>query len=189
MLKVFKQSKNGLIPFVYEYLLSRPSDYDANDKNKKWPLILFLHGVGECDPPIEKLLKYGPPKLVHDYSTSKQGKQDTNTINDTNLETAKFLAENFVTCSPQVNGGDDWNTKVLSNLIDQIEQNYNINQNKIYCTGLSMGKFNYTFFCFYKRQTMQKQYFISKVSMFFFRLLHYALELRSKVNQYEFYTN
>jgi len=142
MLKVFEQSKNKLIPFVYEYLLSVPPDYNPNDKNKKWPLLLFLHGLGECHPPIEKLLKYGPPKLIDIYSKSKQ---DTNIIDDSTFESAKFLAENFVTCSPQVNQGYGWNYKVLINLIDQIQQNYNIDQNKIYCTGLSMGKSNYIF--------------------------------------------
>jgi len=133
MLKVFKQEKNELIPFVYEYLLSVPTDYNNNDNNKKWPLLLFLHGAGESHPPIEKVLKHGPPKLIHYYSTN------THSMDDPNFETARFLAENFVTCSPQVNQGYGWNIEVLINLIDQIQQNYNIDQNKIYCTGISMG--------------------------------------------------
>jgi len=32
MLKVFEQKKNSLIPFVYEYLLSVPVDYNNDDK-------------------------------------------------------------------------------------------------------------------------------------------------------------
>ncbi len=136
MLKVFEQKKSDLIPFVYQYLLSVPPNYN-NDNNQKWPLLVFLHGAGESHPPIEKLLKHGPPKLIHAYLTAKENKPSTD---DSNLESAKFLAENFVTCSPQVNRGYGWNNQVLINLIDQIEQNYNLDQNKIYLTGMSMGK-------------------------------------------------
>ncbi len=143
MLKQFKQKKSELIPFVYEYLLSLPPDYNNDDKNKKWPLLLFLHGAGESHPPIEKLFAHGPPKLIDAYLKSKQG---IHPKDDTNLESAKFLAENFVTCSPQVNSGYGWNSNVLINLIDQIEQGYNIDQNKIFCTGISMGKFSKIYF-------------------------------------------
>jgi len=124
MLKVFKQNKNDLIPFVYEYLLSVPTSYNNNDNNLKWPLLLFLHGSGESHPPIEKILKLGPPKLIDYYS------KNPHSIDDSIFETAKFLAENFVTCSPQVSEGYGWNFQVLNNLIDQIQQNYNIDQNK-----------------------------------------------------------
>jgi predicted peptidase len=154
MLKVFKQKKNELIPFVYQYFLSVPPNYNNDDKNKKWPLLLFLHGVGESYPPIEKLLKHGPPKLIHAYSTNRD---NTHPLDDSNLESAKFLAENFVTCSPQVNEGYGWNNQVLINLIDQIQQNYNIDQNKIYLTGLSMGKF---INIYHNKQIIQKKYFI-----------------------------
>ena len=135
MLKVLKQTKSDSIPFVYEYFLSVPPDYN---EDKKWPLLLFLHGAGECQSPIEKLLQYGPPKLIHHYSRNRQ---DTQLTDDFNLETEKFLAENFIVCSPQVNQGERWNTQVLINLLDQIEKNYKVDQNKIYVTGLSMGKF------------------------------------------------
>lgn len=130
MLKVFTQKKTNSIPFVYEYLLSVPIDYET-DREKKWPLLLFLHGAGESHPPIDKVRKHGPPKLIDQYSTSS-----------INSESAKFLAENFLTCSPQVNQGYGWNNQVLVNLLDQIEQDYRIDQKKIYCTGISMGKAN-----------------------------------------------
>lgn len=137
MLKVFKQKKNSLIPFVYEYLLSVPVDYN-NDEKKNWPLLLFLHGAGERFPPIDKISKHGPPKLIDFYSKNTQENQITS---DVNWEAAKFLAENFITCSPQVSTGYGWNSQVLTNLIDQIEQDYRIDKNRIYCTGISMGKF------------------------------------------------
>lgn len=138
MLKVLTQNKTNSIPFVYEYLLSLPIDYDKDRDDKKWPLLLFLHGAGESHPPIEKVLKHGPPKLIHQYSTNVQD-------NNVNSECAKFLAENFVTCSPQVNQGYGWNNQILTNLLDQIEQDYRIDPRRIYCTGISMGKSSFSF--------------------------------------------
>ncbi|CAF1233601.1 unnamed protein product [Adineta steineri] len=135
MMKVFKQRKTGLIPFVYEYFLSIPPDYNK-DNNKNWPFLLFLHGAGESHPPIDKVLNHGPPKLVHSYLTCTQ---DTQPLAGLNLECSKLIAENFITCSPQVNEGYGWNDQVLINLIDQIEQDYRIDKNRVYCTGISMG--------------------------------------------------
>jgi predicted peptidase len=149
MLRVFEQNKTKLLPFVYQYLLSVPPDYDKN-KDKKWSLLLFLHGAGECHPPIEKLLNNGPPKLIDAYEKSRQ---HIHIMDDINLESARFLAENFITCSPQVNEGYGWNNNVLINLIDQVQQYYNIDQNKIYCTGISMGKS-------YKIYYISNKYFI-----------------------------
>ncbi len=140
MLKVFKPNVNEITPFIYEYFLSVPSDYNKDDKKKKWPFILFLHGLDESHPPIEKVLNHGPPKLIHAYSTNREG--DTLPSNDINLEAAKFLAENFVTCSPQLHQGCEWNNEILIRLIDQIQDSYNIDENKMYLSGISMGKFS-----------------------------------------------
>ena len=142
MLKVFTQKKTSSIPFVYEYLLSVPINYDS-DRDKNWPLLLFLHGAGESHPPIEKVLRHGPPKLIHQYSSNGE---DNRTVTDASSECARFLAENFVTCCPQVNQGYGWNNQVLTNLLDQIEQDYRIDKTRIYRTGISMGKFVIFFF-------------------------------------------
>ena len=43
------------------YLLQAP----AGEKPENgWPLLLFLHGYGECGENIEKVRKHGPPKLI-----------------------------------------------------------------------------------------------------------------------------
>lgn len=142
MLKVFEQEPTESISIGYQYLLSVPSDYDENNKDKKWPLLLFLHGAGESHPPIEKILKHGPPKLVHAYSMNKS---IINTSSDPHchLEVEQFVAENFITCSPQVNSGYGWNNQLLINLLDQVTEKYHVDENKIYCTGISMGE-NYS---------------------------------------------
>ena len=48
------------------YLLYVPAGY-KNDGDKKWPVILFLHGSGERGngtTDLEKNKKHGPPKLI-----------------------------------------------------------------------------------------------------------------------------
>ena len=44
------------------YLLYLPADYGKGDK--KWPLILFLHGAGERGSNLEDLKKQGLPKMI-----------------------------------------------------------------------------------------------------------------------------
>ena len=44
-----------------DYLLALPKEYD---KEKAWPLVLFLHGAGETGTDLDKVKAHGPPKLV-----------------------------------------------------------------------------------------------------------------------------
>src|SRR5688572_5232122 len=45
------------------YLLFLPANY-GKEKDKKWPLMLFLHGGGERGTDINVVKKHGPPKIV-----------------------------------------------------------------------------------------------------------------------------
>jgi len=137
MLKVFQQKKTSAIPFAYRYLLFLPAAYESKIPEKYWPLLLFLHGAGESHGPIEKVLIHGPPKLIHAYSLSKETKRSMDNVN---MECARLLAENFIVCSPQVDQGDGWDATTLSALLDDLEQTYQIDKNRIYVTGLSMGR-------------------------------------------------
>ena len=50
-----------------DYLLSLPTGFDERDKNRLWPLILFLHGAGErggSGVGLEAVRKHGPPKRL-----------------------------------------------------------------------------------------------------------------------------
>jgi predicted peptidase len=137
MLKVFQQKTTSTIPFAYRYLLSVPPCYESEKPQKRWPLLLFLHGAGESHRPIEKVLRHGPPKLVHAYSLSRQHNRS---IDDVNMKCAQLVAENFITCSPQVDRGYGWDSMVLSALLDELEKTYRVDKNKVYVTGISMGK-------------------------------------------------
>ncbi|MFA3783894.1 alpha/beta hydrolase-fold protein [Melioribacteraceae bacterium 4301-Me] len=96
------------------YLIYLPEGY--NDSNKKWPLLLFLHGAGERGTDINLVKKHGPPKLID------EGKQFP-----------------FIVVSPQCPLNQRWSTDVLISLLDEIEKNYNVDLSRVYLTGLSMG--------------------------------------------------
>ncbi|UCC97258.1 MAG: prolyl oligopeptidase family serine peptidase [Phycisphaerales bacterium] len=99
-----------------KYLLSLPEDYGR--QQKRWPLMLFLHGAGERGDDLEKVKKHGPPKIV---------------------QTQKDLP--FIVVSPQCPEGDWWTkkTEVLIHLLDEIIARYDVDTERIYLTGLSMG--------------------------------------------------
>lgn len=97
------------------YLVFLPQSYDTS---KKWPLILSLHGSGERGNNIDNVKKWG----IH-----------------------KILKENdnfpFVVVSPQCPAGEIWEMqfKALKDLLNEMESNYNIDSERIYLTGYSMG--------------------------------------------------
>lgn len=99
-----------------KYLLFLPEGY--GEKEQKWPLILFLHGAGERGDDLNKVKVHGPPKIV---------------------EGGKDLP--FIVVSPQCPQEQWWSNEVLINLLDDIESRYEVDKERIYLTGLSMGGF------------------------------------------------
>ena len=99
-----------------EYLLFLPEGY--SEKKQGWPLILFLHGAGERGSDLKKVKVHGPPKIVE-----------------------KQRDFPFIVVSPQCPEEDWWTDKVevLINLLDDIVAEYNVDTERIYLTGLSMG--------------------------------------------------
>jgi len=97
------------------YLLYLPKDYE---KEKSWPLMLFLHGAGERGENLELVKKHGPPKLI------TAGKEFP-----------------FIVVSPQCPKNKWWEPIELVALLDEISGKYNVDPDRIYVTGLSMGGF------------------------------------------------
>lgn len=97
------------------YLLSLPRNYESGER---WPLVLFLHGAGERGKDLEKLKVYGPPQQV---------------------EEGRDLP--FILVSPQCPLYSWWSHEkdMLGGLLDEIEQTYSVDPDRIYVTGLSMG--------------------------------------------------
>lgn len=98
-----------------DYLLSLPEGYEPASE-KKWPLVVFLHGAGERGDDIEKVGIHGPPKRVR--------------------EGVSFP---FILVSPQCPADAWWTEQPVLELIDYLEETYRVDSSRIYLTGLSMG--------------------------------------------------
>lgn len=100
------------------YLLYLPNDYQQNKLD--YPLVLFLHGAGERGDKLEKVKIHGIPKRVD--------------------EGINFP---FICIAPQCPKEGYWDrpeyVSTLISLIEEIEDDYRVDSNRIYGTGLSMG--------------------------------------------------
>lgn len=96
-------------------LVYLPEGY--RDSVARWPLVLFLHGVGECGEDLEIVKRQGLPRV---------------------LEEGHPLP--FLLVSPQARSRG-WDPQMLLALLDQIEERYRVDRDRIYVTGLSMGGF------------------------------------------------
>jgi pimeloyl-ACP methyl ester carboxylesterase len=97
-----------------EYLKYLPKDYQA-DGDKKWPLLVFLHGAGERGTDIEKIKVHGPPMLI------EQGKDFP-----------------FIVVSPQAKKYG-WEPMLLREMIRNLMETEAVDPDRVYLTGLSMG--------------------------------------------------
>lgn len=100
----------------YQYLLFLPQGITAAEA--KLPLILFLHGSGERGDSLNLVKKNGIPSFV---------------------ETTKDFP--FALVVPQCPKGEVWDADRLLALLEDIQHNYRIDEERIYVTGLSMGGF------------------------------------------------
>ncbi|WP_315820613.1 PKD domain-containing protein [Paraflavitalea speifideaquila] len=118
-------ASNGQFIGFYQYT---PTNYDANP-NTKYPVIIFLHGVGEKGngttelPNIAGLGVPGAIKNGHTMTFTWNGKTET-----------------FLVLSPQLDrkyGG--WQNFYVEEMINYAKKNLRIDENRIFLTGLSLG--------------------------------------------------
>ena len=107
-------SDGGKMP----YLIYLPSDYTA--KGDEVPFILFLHGRGESRGPLSLVTKWGPPRRLDAGEQMK-----------------------YIVVSPQCPiesrwASDDQQAR-LKELLAYLDETYNIDKDRMYLTGLSMG--------------------------------------------------
>ena len=114
---------SGMREQMIHYMLFTPRGYHADDK--QWPLMLFLHGLGECgDNELERVKIHGPAKLV---------------------ESQPDFPFVVVTpqCLPPAGGMKDvptaWKPEPLIQLVDHVVAQMRIDPARVYVTGLSMG--------------------------------------------------
>ncbi len=98
-----------------QYLISLPRNYDVKSK-KGSPLILFLHGAGERGTDVWKASIHGPSKYA-----------------------AQHLDFPFILVTPLCPAEEVWSNEVLLELLNEVIEKNNVDTNRIYLTGLSMG--------------------------------------------------
>jgi hypothetical protein len=114
-------AKNSQLVGFYEY---KPVNY-SNDKTKKYPLIIFLHGMGERGngtTDLGKILWQGIPRLINEGSTMT------------------FKGETFLVLSPQLSMSKyDWENFYVDEMLEYAYKNLQVDRDRVYLTGLSLG--------------------------------------------------
>ncbi|MBL7750732.1 MAG: hypothetical protein JNN29_05080, partial [Chitinophagaceae bacterium] len=118
-------SVSGVYPL--DALIYKPSDLATAPSNKRWPLIIFLHGVGEAGTNLSSLLGTGLPKKIN------QGQRPI--LKYVNF--GGYTTEAFVIC-PQ-NGSFSLDPNRLPPLLRDMTSRFRIDSSRIYLTGLSAG--------------------------------------------------
>ena len=98
-----------------KYLIYLPPDYAATT-GQRWPLMLFLHGAGDRGTDVQRVAIHGPMSLV------KRG---------TNFP--------FIIVAPLCPEGQQWENESLFCLLAHATKKFEVDTNRIYLTGLSMG--------------------------------------------------
>ncbi|WP_198652153.1 carboxylesterase family protein [Chitinophaga deserti] len=99
---------------VTDFLLQLPETY--NKDAKKWPVIIFLHGVGERGSDVNMVKRAG---------LAAKAARDPNFP--------------YIVVSPQCKENGWWDSPSLEILLDQVLKDYRIDPARVYLTGLSMG--------------------------------------------------
>jgi predicted peptidase len=107
-----QQTEHTMILYTH-YLLYVPVE---KPDSGLYPLILFLHGMGERGDDLNLVKKNGPPSFLDD--------------------TTGFP---FVVISPQCPRDERWDPYRLLSLLDQVETMVPVDKDRVYVTGLSMG--------------------------------------------------
>ena len=110
----------------WEYWEYRPAEHSDAEPERKWPLLVFLHGAGESGHSLDDLISTGatgcpPVELAHGSA-------------------AAVLRDSFVVVSPQTARG--WGdaaaiAEFTSGLLASEE--LAVDEARVYCTGVSMG--------------------------------------------------
>ncbi len=100
-----------------KYLLFLPEDYGQTER--KWPLIVYLHGASVRGSNLERVKRYGLPWLV---------------------ENRKDFP--FIVISPQCPSGTRWvdlSPEFVMRILDEVCDEHAVDRDRVYITGVSMG--------------------------------------------------
>jgi predicted peptidase len=99
----------------YQYYISLPENYEFENR-KSWPVILYLHGMGQRGDDLDQVKENGPLRRIEDG-----------------------VKLPFVIVAPQCPNDSWWDTDNLKSLLDHIKAAYSVNDERVYLTGSSMG--------------------------------------------------
>ena len=106
-------------PAQIKYLIQLPRGYEENT-NRFWPMVFYLHGIGEWGDDLTKVLRFGPPRLV------AQGRDLP-----------------CIVVSPQVPKGYFWfrESNAILEILEEVITRYRVDKRRVHATGNSMGAF------------------------------------------------
>ncbi len=111
-MQLFAQPKAVLNKTTYHFWLSEPKE-----ESDKMPLIVFLHGKSLSGTDINKVKRYGALKGV-----------------EKGLQIPAYLV------APQLPSGP-WNADKVDEIVSYMIKTYNIDEDRIYVTGMSLGSY------------------------------------------------
>lgn len=101
------------VPNGYNFWFYRPDEDESDGVHR--PLLVFLHGASLCGNNLDRVKKYGPMDAL------RYGK----------------IIDCYI-IAPQ-NPGGAWQPQKVMNLIEWAEKKYNVDSNRIYVYGMSLG--------------------------------------------------
>jgi predicted esterase len=105
----------GVIPGGYNFWLYTPENY-KDTVGSQLPLIIFLHGKSLSGSDLNRVRRYGPIHAV-----------------ERNKHIPAIIA------APQVSGS--WNPSKVLDVLNYVVRNYDVDTNRIYVVGMSLGGF------------------------------------------------
>lgn len=106
-------------PNEMHYVVQLPRGYH-DETNRLWPLVFYLHGIGESGTDLDKVLRFGPPKVV-----------------------AEGRDLPCIIVSPQVPRGYFWfrESNWTLEILEKAMRDYRVDRQRVHITGNSMGAY------------------------------------------------
>jgi predicted peptidase len=133
-LRIHVEGKPAASDATIRYMLFAPKDYKPD--GEKRPMMLFLHGIGECsNDDLSRVKIHGPAHLVDsrpDFPFVVVTPQLPPPADY--KEGISYTSEQIVALASKA-----WKAEELIQLVDHVAVKMNIDPERIYVTGLSMG--------------------------------------------------